>query len=139
MIVFSGRKRKNMDMDTAGTAASLLCAIHCALMPLVVTLLPLVGLGFLASEGVEWTLLALSAVLGCTSLCFGYRTHRRRTALAVLATGLALLAMGRLCEERGIDHQGLALVVLGGSTVAASHILNRRLCTACRTCNIDSI
>jgi hypothetical protein len=58
-------------LDAAGTAAALACAVHCALMPLALTLLPLAGLGFLADEAVEWALVGLSAVLGVTSLCLG--------------------------------------------------------------------
>ena len=53
-----------IDLDKAGATASLACAVHCALMPLVVTLLPLVGLGFLADERTEWALLGLSAPAG---------------------------------------------------------------------------
>jgi hypothetical protein len=52
-------------------------------MPLLVTLLPLIGLGFLASEPVEWALVAMSAVLGTSAICLGYREHRRRRALAI--------------------------------------------------------
>jgi hypothetical protein len=37
-------------LDNAGMTASLMCAAHCALLPIVVTLLPVVGLGFLAHE-----------------------------------------------------------------------------------------
>src|SRR5690349_16997900 len=76
-------------LDTAGATASFLCAIHCALMPLVITLLPLIGLAFLADHRVEWALFGLSAIVGVSSLCFGYREHRSRRALAILAVGLA--------------------------------------------------
>ena len=127
--------RLRPDLDAAGATASLLCAIHCAAMPLVITLLPLIGLSFLADERVEWGLLALSALLGVSSLCLGYRKHRRRHALSVLALGLTLLVGGRLCEEREIGKFGLLLVVAGGITVASSHFLNRRLCHSCRVCH----
>ena len=36
-------------LDHAGMTASILCAIHCAIVPLLITLLPLAGLGFLAN------------------------------------------------------------------------------------------
>ena len=124
-------------LDRAGATASLACALHCALMPLVVTLLPLVGLAFLADQRIEWALVGLSAVLGVISLCLGYREHRSRRALALLGTGLALLAVGRIAE--GYMQQtpwGVLLVVLGGLTVAGAHLLNRRLCATCRTCTL---
>jgi hypothetical protein len=37
-------------LDRLGAAASLACAAHCAAMPLLVSLLPLVRLSFLAKE-----------------------------------------------------------------------------------------
>ncbi len=133
--------QKAESLDAAGATASLLCAIHCALMPFVVTLLPLVGLSFLASETTEWLLLALSATLGISSLCLGFRAHRSRRALAVLAVGLALAATGRIAEHGGstpfLPHlPGVALLVVGGVLVALSHGLNFYLCRACLACHV---
>ncbi len=129
---------RHPDMDKAGAAASLTCAVHCAVMPLVVTLLPLLGLTFLADERLEWGLLALSASLGVSSLCFGFREHGSRRALVILAVGLSLLALGRVSEERAWGWWAVPAVVVGGCTVAASHLLNRRLCSACRRCHMES-
>jgi hypothetical protein len=122
-------------LDIAGTAAALACALHCAVMPLALTLLPLAGLSFLAGEAAEWALVGLSAVLGTASLCLGYRAHRSRRALALLAAGLALLAAGRIAEEREWEPWGVPLVVAAGLTVGAAHLVNRRLCRACRPCS----
>lgn len=132
-----GRAVRPPDLDDAGAAASLTCAIHCAMMPLVVTLLPLVGLTFLADERVEWGLLALSASLGISSLCFGFREHGSRRALVILTVGLSLLALGRISEERQWGWWAVPVVVAGGCTVAASHLLNRRLCRTCRRCRLE--
>ena len=122
------------NLDKAGATASLLCAIHCAAMPLVVTLLPFVGLSFLAHELTEWVLLFAAAAIGLTSLCWGYREHRSRRALAVLSLGLSLAFCGRVLEENGIGWGAVAMV-LGGCTVAASHLINRALCRSCRACH----
>ena len=121
-------------LDRVGATASFLCAIHCALMPLVVTLLPLAGLAFLADERVEWALITLSAVLGVSSICLGYRRHRSRWALIVLSVGLALLVLGRIIHESSAEGiLGVALLVAGGLVIAASHVINRRLCNSCTT------
>ena len=116
-----------VNLDKAGATASLACAVHCALMPLVITLLPLVGLGFLADERMEWALLGLSALLGSSSLALGYREHRKRQALLILSLGLTALVTGRLLEESHFETAGVIGVVLGGCTVAAAHFLNRHL------------
>lgn len=126
-----------VDLDKAGATASLTCAVHCAAMPLVITLLPLLGLTFLADERLEWGLLGLSALLGVSSLCLGFREHGRRSALAILAVGLSLMALGRISEERQWGCASVLVVVFGGSTIAASHLLNRRLCHACRRCRSE--
>lgn len=122
-------------LNKTGAFASLLCAIHCALMPLLITLLPLVGLGFLATEPVEWALVATSAVLGVSALRLGYREHGKRRALAVLAVGLTLLVLGRVSEAREWGAWGVPVLVIGGCTVALSHVFNARLCRSCRACS----
>lgn len=123
-------------LDKAGAAASLLCAIHCALMPIVLTLLPLAGLAFLADERVDWALISLSAVLGISSLCLGYRRHRSRRALAFLSAGLALLVLGHfLKEQQHGSAVSVLLLVAGGATIAAAHWMNRRLCNSCIRCH----
>jgi hypothetical protein len=124
----------HVDLDRAGAVASLTCAVHCALMPLVITLLPLMGLSFLADERMEWALLGVSALLGSSSLCLGYREHRKRQALLILSLGLTALVMGRVLEEHHLEAAGVVGVVLGGCTVAAAHFVNRRLCQSCRSC-----
>jgi hypothetical protein len=140
-------------LDRAGTTASFLCAIHCALMPVAVTILPVFGLGFIAHEAVEWMLIGLSASLGIISLMMGYRAHRSYHALLVLGMGVGLLCLGRLSHPpvctANHDHathithshepahgRGLSvtLLVLGGLTVAGAHMINRHLCHSCLSC-----
>lgn len=133
-----GAPARRADLDQVGMTASLACAVHCAVMPLVITVLPLLGLGFLATEPVEWALIGLSMLLGVSSLCLGFRKHRRGRAIYALAFGFAMLATGRIAEAHSDENAGTALVVLGGVTVAASHFLNRRLCTECAACTSPS-
>ena len=126
--------RRADKLNAAGGAASLLCAIHCALMPLLVTLLPVIGLGFLATEPVEWALVAMSCALGVSSLRLGFREHGKRRALMILAIGLALLVLGRVSEARDWGAWGVPVLVVGGGVVALSHVINGLLCRSCRSC-----
>lgn len=122
-------------LDKAGATASFLCAIHCAIMPFVITVLPLLGLGFLSSEPVEWALLASSGTLGTLSLCAGYREHRKRGVFAVLAVALALLVAGRILHHQPLGYMGPVLMVCGGFTMMGAHLINRLLCRSCRVCS----
>ena len=103
-------------------------------MPLLVTALPLLGLSFLASEPVEWTLLACSAILGTLALWVGFRQHRAAWMFGVLGAALMLLVGGRVAEESGIEFWGQALIVLGGLAMMSAHLINRHLCHACIAC-----
>ena len=147
-------------LDKAGATASLLCAIHCALMPLIFTLAPLMALSILASETFEWILFGISAILGTTSICWGYSMHRSRKAVAVLACGLALLSAGRLLHQHHVhttevrahmlvtktDHSHseggpdlyTIFLVSGGLAVVASHVINHKLCQSCKKCSDDT-
>ena len=42
------RSRIISTLDRSGASVSILCALHCALTPMVLTLLPAIGLGILA-------------------------------------------------------------------------------------------
>ena len=122
-------------LDRAGATASFLCAIHCALMPFVITMLPLLGLSFLASEPVEWTLLLSSATLGTLSLCAGFREHGSRRVFAILGIALALLVAGRIFHEHHLGCWGPVFMVLGGFTMMGAHLFNQSLCRSCRKCS----
>jgi MerC mercury resistance protein len=124
----SGERGVLAYLDASGASMSTLCVVHCVLTPMVVTLLPFIGLGILADERTELVLVALSASLGIASLRLGYRVHRSRRAVVVLAAGLCLLISGRVAEGWEYERIGLTLIVCGGLLVASSHLLNRRLC-----------
>ena len=126
--------RVTSKLDKAGATSSSLCAIHCAIMPLIITFLPLIGLGWLASEWVEWVLFASSAIIGASSLCMGYNQHGSKSALRTLAIGLSILALGRLGDMHHWGPYYVVLLIIGGFTIAGSHYLNHKLCKSCHTC-----
>lgn len=112
--------------DRFGATASLLCAVHCALLPLVLALLPALGLGFLADHRVEHGFIAFASLLALTSLIIGFRRHQRFRAFWFLAPGIALLFAGIAFEYR-ITALHAALVATGGTLVALAHLINLRL------------
>ncbi|MCG8406956.1 MAG: MerC domain-containing protein [Phycisphaerales bacterium] len=63
--------------DGLGVVASLLCAIHCAAMPFVIGLLPLIGLGFLADAAFHQWMAVICLAIAISSFVPGWRQHRR--------------------------------------------------------------
>ncbi|TCV94736.1 MerC mercury resistance protein [Luteibacter rhizovicinus] len=113
--------------DRLGATASFLCALHCAALPFVLALLPVIGLGFLADHRFEAAFVGFACVLATFVLLAGYRRHRRRLPLALVAPGLMLLILGVtfLHGNSLIVHS--VLVTCGGLLVASAHFVNLRV------------
>ena len=112
--------------DRLGAMASFLCALHCAALPFVLALLPLLGLEFLADHRFERAFVVFACVLALVSLLSGYRRHRRMLPLRLALPGLALLLLGVTVAEHYAIGVHSALVTCGGLLVAAAHFVNLR-------------
>ncbi len=122
-------------LDRIGAAASLACAVHCAAMPLLAGLLPLIGLRFLASEAAEWSLVGLSLGVGSLSLLPSYvRKHRQWRPLLIFIFGAALIIVVRLLAEEGSRLEAPTMT-LGALLIACAHLVNQRLCRSCAACH----
>ncbi len=112
--------------DRFGATASFLCAVHCALLPLVIAVLPALGLGFLADHELERAFIAFASLLALTTLIIGFLRHQRFRAFWFLVPGIALLVAGIVVDlDAGPVHA--ILVAIGGTLVALAHVTNLRL------------
>jgi hypothetical protein len=115
-------------LDRFGATGSLLCAVHCALLPALLAVAPALGLSFWLSDGVEATIVIFVTLLGLFSLILGYRRHRALRALVLLLPGLVLLWAGLLHPELHHSKVPHAVVMtLGGVLVGLAHLMNLRL------------
>lgn len=113
--------------DRIGFAASFLCAIHCALLPLALALMPTLGLSAVGWVDIDQAVTIFATLLGLTTLAIGYRRHRAFRALMLLLPGLALVWVGAFSplHDHGVLHAGL--MTAGGVMIAGGHLLNLRL------------
>lgn len=123
-------------LDRIGATASLLCAIHCALLPFVLALLPLIGLEFLAGHAFERIFVAGAAVLASVSILTAYRRHHRPQPLLLMVPGVALLVFGVAVNLDVHVALHTIAVVCGGVLVAGAHVANLVLAhrSHCGTC-----
>ncbi|MCY4402240.1 MAG: MerC domain-containing protein [Candidatus Poribacteria bacterium] len=121
-------------VDNTGACLSFACAIHCMAMPLLVTILPLVGLSFLVSEPAELAIIGGAVVLALGSIVWGIRHHRSWRAFLVLVVGIAFIATAHISAE-GIYE--IMLHSTGGILLASAHLINRHLCKICPACELE--
>ena len=114
--------------DRIGLTASLLCALHCALLPLAIVLLPSLGIATALGDNFEEGFVVFATLLGLFTLVSGYRRHRAVRALRLLLPGLAILWLGVLYEplHHSLWPHALAMT-LGGTLVGLAHLANLRL------------
>ena len=118
-------------LDRVGACVSFACALHCILLPLVITALPLIGLGIVATSQFEAAIIGLSITLATASFCWGSRIHGKRRTLLFLLAAVLLFFVGHDLE--GSMHW--IVMSLGGFSLATGHIINRRLCRSCEQCS----
>ncbi len=133
--------------DRLGTCASSLCAVHCLLMPVLITILPTIGVGFLASSKFEWMMIAIASFFGVFACIQGFKKHQRAITFILLIAGIAILLCSRLAHAGSTEaccaiHTSTAstypmhsiLSVCGGILLASSHLFNLRFCKQCGQC-----
>ena len=121
-------RRPHPLLDRLGATGSLLCAIHCALLPLVIALLPALGIAAWLGEGFERGFVLFATLLGLFTLVWGYRRHHVVRALGLLLPGLAILWFSVLYAP--LHHALLPHAItmtLGGTLVGWAHLANLRL------------
>jgi hypothetical protein len=86
--------------DTVGLLLSVLCLVHCMVMPLFIACLPVFGLEWLAADGFHRWLAVAAIIFGAMSFIPGYLRHRR--AAVPFLGGLGLLV---LCGAAAIGQE----------------------------------
>ena len=115
-------------LDRLGATGSLLCAIHCALLPLAIALLPSLGIATWLGDDFEQGFVVFATLLGLFTLLWGYRRHRAVRALGLLVPGLSALWLGVMVQplhEAAVPHA--VVMTLGGTLVGLAHLANLRL------------
>lgn len=113
--------------DRIGFAASFLCAVHCALWPLLLALAPAFGLELGGWIDLDQAFVVFATLLGVSTLALGWRRHRGFHAWMLLAPGLALVWVGAFSPLHNHSLTHAAVMVAGGALLALAHLVNLRL------------
>jgi hypothetical protein len=122
-----------INWEALGVGASIACAIHCAVLPLFITSLPLFGINIIHNIFVEVLLLGAAFVIGFTTLWHGYKRHHHKPATLILfSLGMALFAMNQFVT---FSFSTFLLIIPAVILVIASHFLNHRFCKEAKHCH----
>lgn len=115
---------RKINWDALGITTSILCAIHCAVLPLVVVSLPVLGVNIVHNLPFEYGMIGLAFAIGSWALSHGFRRHHRRYIPWLLFTGgMVLLIAKQLWHEYEFRFLPFAVILIIGA-----HLLNYRLC-----------
>ena len=114
----------NLNADLAGFLTSLLCAIHCSAVPVLISLGVLSSSTWLHNHAIDWVVIGTGVFIAFYSLLGDFfKRHRNVTPLLLAGAGFTFLILGM------IEHHGwmLLLSVSGGLLVASAHLVNHRM------------
>lgn len=113
-----------INWDALGITTSVACAIHCAILPLFLSSLPVFGMNIIDNLRFEYFMVALAFVVGIYALYHGRKKHHHRYEPMVLFTIGILLLFAKV-----IWHQyQLWLLFPAVSCIVAGHWLNFKFC-----------
>ena len=125
--------RQTVFWDKLGITVSLLCAVHCMTLPILLPVIAASGVAILSEPGFELGMIALAVLIGVYSMIKSFWDHHRKVyPFYFIGVGLLLLvlakggAVGEEFEE--------IMVPLGALCIALAHGLNWRLCKSCPVC-----
>lgn len=121
---------RTVNLDLVGLCTSLLCALHCSALPILLSLSPLAGLQFLNDPKVEYTFILLSFSIASYALVYGYRRHHQRAMpLVIMSLGFILIVISHL---QGSEPLEVVLTTSGAVSIAISHLINWKLISKAR-------
>ncbi len=120
--------------DKVGITVTSLCAIHCIMLPVILPLLPLLGLTASHNHAFERIVLLITMVLGFITLFIGFHRYHRK-----LYPFYSLFLGGFIYWQKDVwgheyEH---AVLMVGATLVVLAHIMNMRLCNSCNSCEDD--
>jgi predicted branched-subunit amino acid permease len=116
-------------LDGMAVILSGTCMLHCLVLPLLVTLFPIVQGSLLEEKYFHLIMLVFILPTSLVALTVGCRRHRDTLTIVLGAIGLSTLAITAFWGHELFGLSGERVVTtLGGLVLASAHIQNFRCC-----------
>lgn len=120
-----------INWDALGITATVACAIHCAVLPLFLSSLPLFGINIIDNLFFEAGMILLAIAIGGYSLFHGFRRHHHRALpMYIFAAGISFLIL-----KQFFLHYQYWLLIPAVMFIASAHYFNWRFCRLANHCH----
>lgn len=120
-----------INYDALGIAASVACAIHCAVLPLVITSLPILGINIINNFWFEILMIFIALIIGIYSLMHGFKKHHHQLLpIGIFTTGILLLLLKQVLHQYQLWFLIPAVVL-----IVSAHFINYRQCRKADHCH----
>ena len=122
-----------INYDALGIAASIACAIHCAVLPLLMSSLPILGINIINNFWFEIFMILLAMGIGLHSLTHGFKKHHHRLLpIIVFIIGISLLFVKQVFHQYQIWFLVPAVIL-----IVSAHFINYRQCRIADHCHTE--
>jgi hypothetical protein len=121
--------------DRLGIGMSVVCLVHCMVLPFAIAALPLVAAQWLQT-GIFHGVMAVALMLvAFFAIVPGLGLHGRFSVATAMVAGLSLLSTAAFAGERLLSREWeIGLTLAGGAILVMAHAVNLALCRACPAC-----
>ncbi|MFT4113723.1 MerC domain-containing protein [Silvibacterium sp.] len=118
--------------DHIGIWTSWLCVAHCLLTPVLLSMSAVLAHFLPSEEHVHRTLAVFIAFIGAVAIVRGFRRHRRRRVIALMAAGLAILFFTAFYGDLLPNHiVEVGVTFCGSLLMISAHRINHTFCKRC--------
>ena len=129
--------KTQVNLDKVGAYASAICAVHCLLTGVALSLLSVAGLGFIGSVPAEIGFISVAVFVGSWAIVHGIRKHHSYLPALIFVLGLTFIALSHFAfpHHHSVSEPAslgsTVCAVLGGLSLVSFHLVNLRLQKGC--------
>ncbi|MCF6288970.1 MAG: MerC domain-containing protein [Proteobacteria bacterium] len=122
-------KKSRSLTDILGIMLSMVCAIQCAIAPILLSIAPIIPKW--AHFGHGWGWISIILLVAALSLGRGYLKHKNKKVMYLAVFGIMFLLLGLVVEEKLSVLIESAIFVSGGVLLSCAHWKNYKLAGLC--------